>query len=361
MTKDTFEEWDATAANNTDIAGINIAEGMNAADVNNAFREMMAQLAVWLASHGWTGEAASVPSSSLNALTQSGVYRYVSTDTGSPDSVSGQSGVVFHAQRSTGRAIQIAATLTGTVQRAIYYRENNDATWSGWRQFFLTTIGAANTLTPRSDGVVVGAETTLISPTAATYGCSLGSDGQAVFAIDAGIPLVVKRSDDGSLVRWFSGTDNVGSVTVSSGVVTYGSFCGTHWSQFKALAKPNILRGTILETTDLMCEWDGKPDPALPQVRVALERSPRVYGVFSHWDEDSRDFHVASLGAFLVRMAPGSTPKRGELIESDANGLGVVQADDVFRASTVAKVTSGTRAEKYPDGSFLIPCTLHCG
>ncbi len=44
MTKATPDDWDATAANNTDIGGINIAEGCPAAGVNNAFREMMAQL-----------------------------------------------------------------------------------------------------------------------------------------------------------------------------------------------------------------------------------------------------------------------------------------------------------------------------
>ncbi|KQX18150.1 hypothetical protein [Sphingomonas sp. Root1294] len=41
-------DWDTTAANNTDIGGINIAEGCPAAGINNGFREMMAQLKTYL-------------------------------------------------------------------------------------------------------------------------------------------------------------------------------------------------------------------------------------------------------------------------------------------------------------------------
>lgn len=45
MTKDAVGDWDTTAANNTDIKGINIAEGCAPSTINNAIREMMAQLA----------------------------------------------------------------------------------------------------------------------------------------------------------------------------------------------------------------------------------------------------------------------------------------------------------------------------
>lgn len=43
MVKNNVGEWDTNADNNTDVGGINIAEGMPAASVNNAMREMMAQ------------------------------------------------------------------------------------------------------------------------------------------------------------------------------------------------------------------------------------------------------------------------------------------------------------------------------
>lgn len=44
MSKDKVSEWSSTAANNTDVGGINIAEGMAPSGVNNAMREIMAQI-----------------------------------------------------------------------------------------------------------------------------------------------------------------------------------------------------------------------------------------------------------------------------------------------------------------------------
>ena len=44
MAKTKISEYDATAANNTDIDSINIAEGMAPSNVNNAIRELMAHL-----------------------------------------------------------------------------------------------------------------------------------------------------------------------------------------------------------------------------------------------------------------------------------------------------------------------------
>jgi hypothetical protein len=44
MAKNKISEYSATASNNTDIAGINIAEGCAPSGINNAIRELMAQL-----------------------------------------------------------------------------------------------------------------------------------------------------------------------------------------------------------------------------------------------------------------------------------------------------------------------------
>tara|TARA_R110000822_G_scaffold27790_2_gene82672 strand:+ start:13686 stop:14312 length:627 start_codon:yes stop_codon:yes gene_type:complete len=45
MSKLTVSAWDTTAANNTDVGGISIAEGCAMANLNNAMREIMAQVA----------------------------------------------------------------------------------------------------------------------------------------------------------------------------------------------------------------------------------------------------------------------------------------------------------------------------
>lgn len=44
MAKNSFTDWDTTANNNTDVAGVNIAEGCAPSGINNAMRAMMSQL-----------------------------------------------------------------------------------------------------------------------------------------------------------------------------------------------------------------------------------------------------------------------------------------------------------------------------
>jgi hypothetical protein len=55
-----------------------------------------------------------------------------------------------------------------------------------------------------------------------------------------------------------------------------------------------------------------------------------------------------------------TTLNKGDLIQSNGDGTGKVQADDIMRASTVAKVLSTTKIETYDDGSYIVPCSLHC-
>ena len=44
MSRDKISEWSATAGSNTDVGGININEGCPPATINNALREIMAQV-----------------------------------------------------------------------------------------------------------------------------------------------------------------------------------------------------------------------------------------------------------------------------------------------------------------------------
>jgi hypothetical protein len=58
MAKSAVTDWDVAPANNSDIAGINIAEGCPASGINDAIRTLMAQVATWLA-----GASAPLPKS----------------------------------------------------------------------------------------------------------------------------------------------------------------------------------------------------------------------------------------------------------------------------------------------------------
>lgn len=191
--------------------------------------------------------------------------------------------------------------------------------------------------------------------------------------------------------------------TTNNSTIRYNTFVGGHWSQTTAT---NILDGTIMSTIDEMMEWtdfeytndkgviektsmaghddyvvgqdytipcdeDGATvtatavgqttDKRLAKVKVSdVASDPSVYGVFGGTYADG-DISVESLGASFVRIGSGVSVSNGDLIESAGDGTGRVQADDIMRSSTVAKITSTIAKETFADGSKLYPCTLHCG
>ena len=59
MAKKSVTEWDDVAGNNLDIEGINLSENMPPSYVNNAIREMMAQIKQW--KDGYTDPATGLP------------------------------------------------------------------------------------------------------------------------------------------------------------------------------------------------------------------------------------------------------------------------------------------------------------
>lgn len=48
MAKNSVDQWDTTANNNTDVGGVNIAEFCPPSSINDAIRTVMAQIAAWL-------------------------------------------------------------------------------------------------------------------------------------------------------------------------------------------------------------------------------------------------------------------------------------------------------------------------
>jgi len=231
----------------------------------------------------------------------------------------------------------------------------------------------------------------------------------------SGTPLEINRNtNDGNLVNWFRGGTAVGDISVSNGTVSYNPFLGSHWARLEDDSKPEILVGTVLETINKLIDWriatftvngeqkistyhgpanvgdtvqieyEGQTYDAI----VSLEEDPTnslnkhvcvkvsdtaasagVYGVFLGWDEDVQseyintwnDLYCAAVGNYFIRIAAGQTVAIGDLIESDGNGCGVVQSDDIIRSKTVGKVTSTIPQETYDDGSFLVTCVLCCG
>ena len=248
-----------------------------------------------------------------------------------------------------------------------------------------------------------------------TAGTRLATDGQVQLVRDsARVVLINRLGDDGGLIDFAQAGVTEGSISVSGATVTYGGFTGSHWSRLSDNSKPTILRGTILESLDEMMDWyqvqfditetddEGNETTRTEKQSYALGDgenvgdvitynhegtdysatiiqeddvkhtkskisdtvdAKNVYGVFVNWDDDDdtvNDMNVAQTGTFVVRMNSAETVSKGDLIQSNGDGTGKVQADDLLRASTVAKVLSTTKIETYDDGSYIVPCSLHC-
>jgi hypothetical protein len=248
-----------------------------------------------------------------------------------------------------------------------------------------------------------------------TVGIELDSTGSGAFTTSAVPVLYVNRlTDDGDLIRFFQASTEEGSISVSGGTVSYNGFTGTHWSRFTDNSTPNILRGTVLETLDEMCDWynlefdvinqddegnDVTTTEKVPHVLTDTQSigdtvtynhegtdvqativketdikhmmskvsdtvdAKNVYGVFVAYDNDGdgyNDFYVASVGSYVVRIKSGETLAKGDLLQSNGDGTAKVQSDDNIKSSSFAKVLSTTIIETYEDGSYLVPCSLMC-
>jgi|8_EtaG_2_1085327.scaffolds.fasta_scaffold00667_12 hypothetical protein len=232
--------------------------------------------------------------------------------------------------------------------------------------------------------------------------------------VDSSAVLVLNREGTDGLILQFRGDNSAeGNVTVSGSTIQYNTFCGSHWGRLADNSAPTILRGTVMETIDTMIDWykvkytidkgletekigygeialpDGKSvgdiikhtaksgieydaviekqlNEQLPMTKISdTEDSKAVYGVFSRWDNEPddgvNDMNVASLGAFIIRVHKDETVAIGDLLSSKGDGTAKVQADDIMRSKTIAKVTSTNKTYTYDDGSYCVPCTLHCG
>ena len=248
-----------------------------------------------------------------------------------------------------------------------------------------------------------------------TAGVILNRLGNCFFTAAGNSGVNVNRlSDDGALVRFYQDNSEEGSISVSGSTVSYNGFTGTHWSRLADNSKPTILKGTILESLDEMMDWyqvqfditetddEGNETTRTEKQSYALSDgesvgdvitytyegtdyqatiiqegdikhtkskisdtvdAKNVYGVFMAWDNDDdtvNDMYVAQTGTFVVRINGSETVSKGDLIQSNGDGTGKVQADDIIRSSTVAKVLSTTKIETYSDGSYIVPCSLHC-
>jgi hypothetical protein len=186
------------------------------------------------------------------------------------------------------------------------------------------------------------------------------------FTVSGGQVMSINRtSNDGSLVVFYQDGAGEGSISVSGNTVSYNPFAGSHWSQLEDGSKPEILRGTVIESVNQLCQWPDGGNERFAKCKISdTVASNKVYGVFIDWDNDwtqTNDLYVTAVGLFVCRINASVTVQIGDLLESNGDGTARVQADNVIRSSTIGKVTSSIKTHEHPDGSYCVPTVLYCG
>ena len=262
-------------------------------------------------------------------------------------------------------------------------------------------------------GVTMGKSST--SAAVAGFQVRTGITGGNNIVQNSTVVLKVNRqSDDGELLAFLQNNNQEGSISVSGGTVSYNTFSGSHWSRLSDNSKPTILKGTVIETIDEMCDWyqaeftleeatkdtpeikekisiglpNGKSvgdtisithegvtynnavirkedDDKHPKCKISnTADSKTVYGVHTAWDNDDdavNDMYVTAVGTHVVRINKDVTVQAGDLLSSNGDGTAKVQDDDIIRSKTIGKVLTNIKQETYDDGSYTVPCALYCG
>ncbi len=230
MAKNKVSEWSSTASNNTDISSINIAEGCAPSGINNAIRELMAQVKDmqtgadgddFVVGGAFTCSGAAVFSStvalgsSATATTQSAgdnstkvaTTAFVSTAVGGSTKLAdpGSNGIVVRTASATTTARTITAGTGITVTNGTGVSGNPTITNSG-----VTSVDGATGAVTLDIGAKIAA-------------LSYGAVGTYVWAYYTGGGLTEGSTYSGSSLNPAGGHLGVSSLTADAGGQAYWS------------------------------------------------------------------------------------------------------------------------------------------
>jgi len=264
---------------------------------------------------------------------------------------------------SAGRGAQIYMGVGGTRHFTIVANSNESTFGTSSNTPLRFTTNETERARITSDGNFLVGSTSYDS---ALKGILLSGSGILYATADGAGPATFNRlTNDGDLIGFQQASTLEGTISVSGATVSYNAFAGSHWSQLQDGSKPDILRGTVMESINELCVWPGEQNERLPKSKISdTAGSKKVYGVFMAWDNDwttTNDMYVTAVGAFICRVNGSVTVQEGDLLESNGDGTARVQADDIIRSSTIGKVTSTVKTHEYDDGSYCVPTVLYCG
>jgi len=200
MPKTKISEFSATPANNTDIDSINIAEGCAPSGINDAIRELMAQLKDFQT--GAVGDSFNGPIGATTAST--GAFTNITA--------SGTLGVTGVATLGAGAILNTPASVTLTNATGLPLTTGTTGTLA-------TSKGGTNLTSFTSGGVVYASSSSaLATGSALTFdGNTLALTGVQTITNSSGSTLTLDRtSNPGSLQLNFGGTQ-AGQVQAASG------------------------------------------------------------------------------------------------------------------------------------------------
>ena len=351
---------------------------------------------VHMDSGGQIGIGTTSPSGSLHINTSSANILIADTDdsSGSYSRVRSDSSGSLHLEADVGNNTG-SSTMRFNTDGTEHMRING----SGTVMFETTDTSPWNNGAGTAGGTAIGASDIV---------------GLIASARVQGDPLALNYIDgsNGNLVAFYQNGSFIGNISWSGTTVSYNAFTGSHPSRLTDNLSPAILKGTVMETLDAMCDWyeihytvtdlegnnvakvkeivlpDGKSvgdnhtmeidgssrtgtivargNEKHMQCKVSdTEDSTRIYGVFSDYlNGDTtvyNDMNINAVGTSVIRVASGTTVSAGDLLSSKGDGTAKLQGDDIIKTKTIGKVLSNVKQETYDDGSFTVPCALYCG
>ena len=219
MAKNKISEYSATAANNTDVENINIAEGCSPSNINNAIRAVMAQLKDFQAGNE-TGNALAIASGGTNAENATDARTNLSA---------AKSGVNSDITSLTGLTTALSTAQGGTALTSFtdggaMYATSTSALTTGTLPVASGGTGAASIT---ANSVVLGNGTSAIQEVApGTSGNVLTSNGTTWTSAAPATILTretEKATTSGTSVEWTSLPSDITRITVVFNAVAGGT------------------------------------------------------------------------------------------------------------------------------------------
>jgi hypothetical protein len=221
MSKTKISDYSSTPADNTDIGGINIAEGMLPSDVNNAIREQMAQLKNFQS--GTSGESVTFATVNATTISASNINKVTVTAPATGSTLTIADGKTLTANNSLTLAGTDATTMTFPSTSATIARTDAAQTFTGTQTFSSALVLPAGTVSAPSFAPTGDTNTGIFFPAAdtialATNGVERAKVGNSETVFNDGganVDFRVEGDTDANLLFVDASTDRVGIGTSS--------------------------------------------------------------------------------------------------------------------------------------------------